>query len=164
MRRLAVVVVCLAAIVPPAVASEHDRPPATVLKATGVHQKARIGSYCWSWDNGDGSGSAQCADYFGYRWPRAQRGMRAGEATITIRHPEQPTQVDYTYWRRVDEEGFPRGEGQTLAYALAPRSVGDEMVWDVSFVLPDYHGRFYLSGHLQWDNGDASYYSKLRLR
>ena len=164
MRRSALLISLLLICSGVASASEHDRPPVAVLKALDVHQKGKLGSYCWSWENSDGSGSGRCVDYAGYRWPRVQRTDRNGDATITIRYEEAPSETSLTYWRRVDERRNPVGQGTELEHTLAPRPAGDATVWDVTFVVPGYRGHFYLAGFMRWDAGDSSYAWHLRLR
>ena len=165
MKKLAVLSFAFVLLAGAASAQESHRPPRTVLKQGALRQTGKLGSYCWSWSTGPGEGGGQCVDTFSHQWPRSKEATKGAPARITIKYPDFPDQASLTYWRRVDTEKQPLGEGTDIPYTTSSRMVDGEAVWDLSFQLPDYRGQFFLDGFFAWEGvGDGFYDWRLSLR
>lgn len=164
MKRLAVLCCVFFLIAGTAFAQGEERPPRSVLKQGSLRQVGKLGTYCWSWMDETGSGGGKCVDYFRQVWPKPKDAGKGARARITIRYPDAPDDGTLRYWRRVDEDKQPIGEGTQLSYETSSRTVDGNTVWDLSFELPDYRGRFFLNGFFAWvGKGDASYTWRLVL-
>lgn len=164
MKRLAVISCLLVLLAGTAIAQEKRKPPRSVFKQDSVRQVGRLGTYCWSWSNDHGGGGGKCADYFRYVWPPVKNAVKGAPARITIKYPDPPDDLSLRWWRRVDDDRQPVGDGTELPYVLAPRTTNDTTVWDLSFDTPDHRGHLYLYGFFAWQSkGDASYHWHLSL-
>ena len=164
MKRLAVLSVVFVLLAGAAAAQDDREPPSSVFKQGSMRQVGKLGTYCWSWQDDMGSGGGKCVDTIGAAWPRIKQAVRGTRARITIRYPELPDDASLTYWRRVDKDQQPVGEGTSLEFTSTSRSTDNGTVWDLRFEVPDYRGRMYLWGFFAWElKGDASYYWRLSL-
>lgn len=139
----------------PANALEEEGPPKTALKeGERTLQKGRQGSYCWPM----GPGSGACADY-APRFPDVDRVARGSELTVRILEPQRPRSFELTAYRRVDNNDYPMGEGQSVPFdwRRVARN-GKTVAWDAVFEVgqPDRH--YYMDGFGVWRKGDSSWY------
>ena len=165
MKRIAVLSCVFVLLAGASVQAQEDRqPPRAVFKQEGVRQVGRLGTYCWSWMDEAGEGGGKCVDYFRHVWPRVKAALKGEPSRITLRYPDMPEDGSLTYWRRVDEDKQPVGEGTEVPYTATPREGQPGTVWDLTFDAPDYRGHFYLYGFFAWSGkGDASYHWHLTL-
>ena len=123
-----------------------------------------MGSYCWSYSTGEGTGTGVCADTT-WSWPPAKEAPRGDPASILIRRRERPSELSLSAWRKVDPDtAEPVGPSKKISFSLHPRfRNGERVAWAVSFILPRARGDLYLNMFARWSPGDASYSFHLRL-
>ena len=137
-----------------------------MLRSSDARQEGNLGSYCWDFEGG-----GQCADTFGYNFPRADATPSGRAARIRIRRNHKPSSARLHAWRHVDEDGQPQGDGWRVARDIKKRARDGRTVYDIVFRLPKKPGHLYLSLFARWrpregryGAGDASYDFHLKLR
>ena len=164
MKRLAILSTIFVLLAGVAYAQDDREPPASVFKQGELRQAGRLGSYCWSWQDESGSGGGKCVDTFRSDWPRLKEAAKGRRARITIKYPDLPDEISLTYWRRVDNDQQPVGEGTPIEFTSSSRSTDGGTVWDLTFETPGYRGRFYMRGFFAWnEKGDGFYHWRLKL-
>lgn len=121
-------------------------------------QRGRLGSYCWTVHEGTG----QCVDAVP-SWPKAMWVRSGAKLKIRIHFSERPEQFSIGAWRRVDENGFPKGDSERIKKRMK-RVVrdGETKAWDALFRL-DGARHYYISAFGRWE-GDASWSFHARTR
>jgi hypothetical protein len=148
----------------PQASAEQTRPPDVVLHTGVTHQEGRLGSYCWAYSTGNGTGVGVCADAT-RSWPPAKEARRADPASILIHRRERPRELDLSAWRKVDPDtAEPIGPSRRVQFTLHPRfRNGERVAWTADFTLSRSPGHYYLNMFARWSPGDASYRFHLRL-
>ncbi|MGH2757766.1 MAG: hypothetical protein ACRDI3_08260 [Actinomycetota bacterium] len=173
MRKVLAAVVCLALLVLESGASAHDHePPRTKLRTGDSRQGGILGSYCWTAPDGDGGFTGTCVDAIP-TWPDADPGSTGARARIRFFSRHRPSEIDLSWYERVDRNGFPVGDTHQIDPRLvAVRNDRDRVIaYDARFRLRATPGHMYINAFGRWEdrNGaggmqDASWTFHLRVR
>lgn len=131
-----------------------SRPPETVLKKGAEKlQEGRLGSYCWPLPSG-----YRCRDVLSPPFPAAAPGVMTGSTLrLRLREPERPDLFGISTYRKLDEDGFPRGNGRPLKVSLRRVVVdGRTVAWDALFVVGRPGQHYYLDAFGVWGDGTAA--------
>ena len=165
MRRVAIVVllVTIAASSPAAARTQVNRrrpPRIAVLFHGDVLQRATPYTFCWSYSNGDGTGTGMCADGFP-DWPRAASVPLGGRVTIRIHYPLKPERWRISAYRAVTRDGDfeePVGDPERIDYRLHRHRVdGQVRAWDLIFRVDEMPRDYYIDTYGDLRQGDAYY-------
>lgn len=134
---------------PPAVVLAHDHaPPAAALRIAGAEQRGSLYSSSWTEPRGEycvsGSGDGP--------YPRKRAlisARRQATAKIELRKAQRPDTLMVSGWRKVDEDGSPRGPRERLPVRLRRRGRGTERYW-VARVPVDLAAPLYLDVFGRW--------------
>lgn len=143
-------VVLVGAFVP--VLAQHRRPPKVVVKAPGAWQRGVLGTYCWSYvDRGSNEGTGFCADSL-HGFPEAEPAGAGDPARFRLWAPKRPAELSILFWRELDENGQPVGDGEAIPAELRPhRKDGELVAFDALFDLPTETGDHYLWVFAKWE-------------
>lgn len=127
---------------------DHE-PPRTVLTADGQEQRGYRVSWCWSTSSFDFACYDRRIDFSG--------PIVATTRDISIRiHKEQrPQEVGIISWRRLNDDGVPRGR-EELEASIEPVGLadGEILAWDVTFTLPRGWPHYYIGMQGEWMDED----------
>ena len=142
----------------PAIAHDHE-PPRSVLHQRSTEQRGKLGTYCWVYpdENQEGGYIQQCIDAR-VAWPRAKPGLPGRMARVRFHSAVQPDDLSIAFWRRLDDNDNPVGEGKTLESTLEPylNDTGETVAWDLVFRLPARGRHLYLHAAGYWPDQDGS--------
>lgn len=155
--RVLVAASCAALVASAIPAAAHDhQPPRTRLRSGDASQAGKQSTYCWSSAGEEpGTGETMCADYI-LRFPRAERAKTGARAFIAFKTSNEPTNTSLSYWRRVDENGFPVGDSRAIRHTVVPvRREGKVVAYRARFRLPARSQHMYIVAFGSWEDQDA---------
>ena len=166
MRKLIVLVVALGILLVAAQAGagsavNRKSPPHLSLRYRGdVIQRDTPYTFCWSYSNGDGSGTGMCADGFP-RYPRAAEVKAGSRLVLRIHYPAKPDRWHLNAYRAIvrhDHYDETVGEPEKIHFRLrAHRVDGAVKAWDVVFRVTEPLRHYYLDTRGYMRQGDAFY-------
>ena len=166
MRKLIVIAVAVGTVLVAAQAGADPgpntkSPPRLTLRYRGdVVQRATPYTYCWSYSNGDGTGTGMCGDGFPH-YPRAAQVEAPARLVLRIHYPVKPREwFIYAYRAIVRHENYDEevGDPEEIPFKLRPYRVdGQVEAWDLVFRLTERLRHYYLSTGGDLAQGDAFY-------
>lgn len=150
--RITIVLTALtvAASAAPALAHDHRRPK-VVLRSHGETQRAQVWSYGWTRQDGKFCASVVSDGIPNYR-RRAMAWNPDNPLHLYFYKRQEPEKVRVRTYRRLDDDGFPAGNGRRARVTLR-RKVLDSgrRIWIGDFTAPDRR-RLYIDALAAWED------------
>jgi hypothetical protein len=122
-------------------------------------QRGKLGSYCWVT-----GGEGMCVDALP-AWPKRDRVGSDEKLRIRFRKKQKPTTLSLTTFKKVKNNGLPKGDGRRAQRRLERVKVDGETIgWKAIFSVPKPGRHYYISAFVRWDEGDASYSFHVKTR
>jgi hypothetical protein len=133
-----------------AVAHDHKVPKAALLTSERRQQGQLLQSK-WL----DRFDADQCDILFRSAIPNFPRAVQAGygaDVRVRVQKAAVPLEISVKAWRRLDEDGLPRGEAETVPAMVQPYiEQGQPKAWDAVILLPGAEARhFYIALEAWW--------------
>ena len=147
---------------PPAGAHDHRIPEAVLKKGVRDLQGGLlVAESFWSRSAGEDGCEGAYTQYV-FRYPRVDRVAEGSELRVRIFKAQRPDSFAVNAHRKVEDDGFPVGEPQTLRRTLEPVVRGGERVaWDARFRVGRTSRDYYLVAEGHWRDregcGDDQY-------
>ena len=159
---LAAIAALATGLLPTPALSLHEIPPAARLRNNGgIEQRGLVQGYCWpAHDGGMGCYVVEEREWKGAFSIGADQRMR-----IRFRKRAELKRVTIDAYRRVDDDGMPRGERDELDPRIRPYKVEGRIVaWDAIFKLPQPDRHYFLSVFAYWRKGHIVYHFHAKTR